>query len=180
MIDPEGGFRRIRDFFLSYLDTAFRIRDRELAGLLDVALPDHVGGAAHHVLGDRSHPLDRGPHRLGHGDVRHPQPGDLRDVHGQVAHPLEVAHHPQRRDDGAQVAGDRLLQREQHEGGVLDQLALAVDRGVAADDPLGDRGVTGQEGLRREPDRRLDVPAEVGEVDEDGVELFVDGGMAQV
>lgn len=30
MIDPIGGFERLREFFLSYLDTAFRIRDLDL------------------------------------------------------------------------------------------------------------------------------------------------------
>ena len=31
MIDPIGGFERLRDFFLTYLDTAYRIRDEDLA-----------------------------------------------------------------------------------------------------------------------------------------------------
>lgn len=31
MIDPVGGFERLRDFFLTYLDTAYRIRHPELA-----------------------------------------------------------------------------------------------------------------------------------------------------
>jgi Lhr-like helicase len=31
MIDPIGGYERLREFFISYLDTAFRIRDRRLA-----------------------------------------------------------------------------------------------------------------------------------------------------
>ncbi|MBK3396321.1 DEAD/DEAH box helicase [Methylobacterium ajmalii] len=31
MIDPIGGFERLRDFFLTYLDTAFRIRQTDLA-----------------------------------------------------------------------------------------------------------------------------------------------------
>jgi hypothetical protein len=31
MIDPIGGFERLREFFISYLDTAFRIRDDALA-----------------------------------------------------------------------------------------------------------------------------------------------------
>ena len=35
----------------------------------------------------------------GHGGLRVAQPGDLGDVPGQVAHPLEVGAHPQRGDD---------------------------------------------------------------------------------
>ncbi len=31
MLDPIGGYERIRDFYISYLDTAFRIRHEELA-----------------------------------------------------------------------------------------------------------------------------------------------------
>lgn len=31
MLDPIGGFLRIRNLFLDYLDTAFRIRDPEIA-----------------------------------------------------------------------------------------------------------------------------------------------------
>ena len=45
---------------------------------------------------------------LGHREVGHPEPGDLGDVHREVAHPLQLADHPQRGDDGPQVAGDRL------------------------------------------------------------------------
>ena len=59
---------------------------------------------------------------LGHREVGHPQPGDLGDVHRQVAHPLELADHPQRGDDRAQVAGDRLLERQDRERELLDPL----------------------------------------------------------
>src|SRR6516165_7712542 len=31
MIDPTGAFNRIRDFYISYLETAFYIRDRVIA-----------------------------------------------------------------------------------------------------------------------------------------------------
>ena len=52
-------------------------------------------------------------------------PGDLGDVHGVVAHALEVGDHAQRRDEHPQVAGDRLLAGQQVEGPRLD---LAVER----------------------------------------------------
>jgi hypothetical protein len=51
-------------------------------------------------------------------------------VDREVAHPLELAHHPQRGDQHPQVAGDRLLQREELEGTLLDPLAGGVDGGV--------------------------------------------------
>ncbi|CAM4180018.1 DEAD/DEAH box helicase [Roseateles saccharophilus] len=38
MLDPIGGFNRIREFWLSYLDTAFRIRDASLASARQVLL----------------------------------------------------------------------------------------------------------------------------------------------
>src|SRR6478735_4716954 len=31
MLDPVGGFERIRELYMSYLDTAFRVRRRDLA-----------------------------------------------------------------------------------------------------------------------------------------------------
>ena len=31
MLDPIGGFDRIRDFFISYVETSFRIADRKVA-----------------------------------------------------------------------------------------------------------------------------------------------------
>ena len=44
------------------------------------------------------------------------QPGDLGDVPGEVAHPLEVGAHPHDGDDDAQVGGDRLLAGQQVDG----------------------------------------------------------------
>lgn len=40
MIDPIGGFERLRNFFLTYLDTAYRIRDEDLAETRRVLLKD--------------------------------------------------------------------------------------------------------------------------------------------
>ena len=127
-----------------------------------------------HVLGDRGHPLDDRADVGGHGEVGHPEPGDLGDVDREVAHPLELADHPQRGDDGAQVAGDRLLQRQQQERRVLDPLAGPVDLDVRADHLLGDLGVAGEQRLGRKPDGDLDAAADGGEVVEDAVELFVE------
>ena len=105
----------------------------------------------------------------------HPQAGDLGDVHREVAHPLELADHPQRRHDDPQVAGDGLLERQQGEAVVLDPLGRLVDLGVGADDLLGLLGVAGQQRLGGQPHRLLDVAAHGGEVAEDGVELVMEG-----
>ncbi len=40
MIDPIGGFERLRNFFLTYLDTAYRIRDDDLAETRRILLRD--------------------------------------------------------------------------------------------------------------------------------------------
>ena len=54
-------------------------------------------------------------------------PGDLGDVLGQVAHPLEVGAHLQRGDDDAQVGGDRLLAGQQVDRPLLELVAQRVD-----------------------------------------------------
>ena len=122
------------------------------------------------------HPLHGRPDLVGHGEVGHPQPGDLGDVHRQVAHPLQLADHPQRRDDDPQVAGDRLLQGEQEERGVLDPLAGAGRSSASAlitcsaisASPVSSASVASADG-------GLDAAADAGQVVEDGVELFVEG-----
>ena len=100
----------------------------ELLGGGHVGVGDHVLDLADHHLGDRGHPRDRRDDLVGHGDVGDAQAGDLGDVHGEVAHPLELADHPQRRDQHPQVAGDGVLQREQLEAVLLELLAQVVDR----------------------------------------------------
>jgi hypothetical protein len=130
--------------------------------------------ALDHVLGDLGHPADGGPDLLGYGDVGHPEPGDLGHVHRQVAHPLELGHHPQRGHHDAEVAGDRRLEREQGERRVLDPLAGPVDLDVGADHPLGGLGVAAEQGGRGSGDGRLDLRADPGEVVEDRLELVVE------
>ena len=74
----------------------------------------------------------------------------------------------------AGVARDGLLQRQQLEGRLLDLLAGPVDLGVPGDHLLGHRGVSGQQGLGGAACRDLDLPADPGQVLEDGVELLVE------
>jgi hypothetical protein len=57
--------------------------------------------------------------------------------HGVVAHPLQVGHHPQRGDQHAQVAGDRLLARQQVEAPGLGVAVEAVHLLVVGDHRLG-------------------------------------------
>ena len=96
-------------------------------------------------------------------------------MHGQVAHPLQLADHAQRGDHRAQVARNRLLQREQQERRVLDALAGAVDVVVRADHLLGDRRVAAEQRLGRQADGGLDALADTGKVTEHPIELIVEG-----
>jgi hypothetical protein len=95
-------------------------------------------------------------------------------VHREVTHPLQLADHPQRGDDDPEVAGDRLLEREQGERCLLDPLAGGVDLGVGGDHALGHVGVTAQESLGGIPDGGLDLLADLGQVREDRVQLLME------
>ena len=105
----------------------------------------------------------------------HAQPGDLGDVHREVAHPLQLADHPQRGHHDPEVAGDRLLEGEQGERRLLDPLARPVDLVVGGDDLLGHLGVAVEQRLGGEADRGLDLAADLRQVLEDRVELVVEG-----
>ena len=151
------------------------VHELQLLGGLDVAIaddPDDAGTISSATVAIRS---IVGRASCGHGHLGDPQPGDLGDVHAQVAHPLELADHPQRRDDGAQVAGHGLLEGEQEERRVLDLLGRPVDLAVLGDDGLGNLGVAGQQGPARVVDGRADLCGDGRQVVEEGVELFVVG-----
>lgn len=143
----------------------------ELLGSGDVGLGDDVLDLGDHHLGDGGHPLDHRDHGGRHGDLGDAQPGDLGDVDGQVAHPLELADHPQRRDQHPQVAGDGVLQGEQLEAVLLELLAQRVDLGVAGDDLLGPLGVALEQRGRALGDRLADEAGHAHEVVADRVEL---------
>ena len=108
---------------------------------------------------------------VGHGDVGHAQPCDLRDVHREVTHPLELADHPQRGHEHPQVAGDRVLQREQLEAVLLQLLAQGVDLPVVGDDLLGPLGVALEQGGGSLGDGLTDQSGHRHELAADGIEL---------
>jgi hypothetical protein len=147
----------------------------ELRRHLDVAAGDDAARLGDDLLRGVAHLHDDAAQRRRDGRRGVAPTGDLRDVHGVVAHPLQVGHHPQRGDQHPQVAGDRLLARQQVEG---PRLGLAVQRVhglVVGDHRLGQLQVGVQQGGRR--------PAhggahQVGHLDQrggDGVELVVVG-----
>jgi hypothetical protein len=94
-------------------------------------------------------------------------------VHGQVAHPLQVGHHPQRRDQHPQVARHRLLGRHQLERAALDLVAERVEGLVAGDHALGRVGVGGQQRRGGTLHRLTDGLGHRHEVGHDAVELVV-------
>jgi hypothetical protein len=146
----------------------------ELDGRLDVAVDDDAAHPADHVLGGGGHLLHRRAQLLRHGHRGHPQARDLGDVDREVTHPLELADHAQRRDDDPQVAGDRLLERQQRERRVVDALAGGVDRLVVADHLLGGVHVAGHQRPGGLAYGDLDLSADLGEVGEDAVELVME------
>ncbi|OJU41724.1 MAG: hypothetical protein BGN97_08715 [Microbacterium sp. 69-10] len=104
---------------------------RQGAGDLDVQLA-HAAEGALQALRDRA--------------LREAQPGELRDVLGHVAHALQRCADAQRRDDDAQVAGDRLLAGEDLDGLLVECDGELIDLGVVGDDLLGQRDVALGEG----------------------------------
>ena len=104
--------------------------------------------AGEHALGERHVAADVGVERVAQHflrDERHARNvdelldrrmlqvagGRLGDVHGQVAHALEVAVDLDRRHDGAQVGRHRLLERQQLEAAVVDLDVELIDVAVA-------------------------------------------------
>ena len=79
----------------------------------------------------------------------------LRDVHGVVAHALEIARDLDRADDEAEIARHRLLEREQRDGERLDLHFERVELGVAGNDGVGLPRVAMQQCFHGEIDERL-------------------------
>ena len=101
------------------------------------------------------------------------QPGQLGDVPGEVAHPLQVGTHPQAGHDGAQVARDRPLAGQQLERPFVEVVPQVVDRRVGGDDALGQAEVGVEQGGGRSADGRADQSGHLDQLFADGVELFV-------
>ncbi len=102
-----------------------------------------------------------------------PAPRGLRDVQGEVAHPLDVAGTVDRRDHHAQVRGHRRLQREQAERLLLGRDAQVVDAGVVGDHLLGEVQVGLEQGAGRMRHRHRGLLAHVGERIGEAHELFL-------
>ena len=141
------------------------LRHRDVAGLQD------RGQLARDTHRARVHLLEevrqgRRDHRM-----RVPQSRDLGEVARQVAHALEARAHPQRRDDGAQVAGHRLLLGDEEHAPLVEVLLQGVDRAVGVDDPLGQRQVTREQRAPRLVDGDAHLAAHGGQVGAERSEL---------
>ena len=83
-----------------------------------------------------------------------PQPGDVGDMHGQRAHPLDIGADVQRADDLPQVAGHRLLQRQQPHRASSAARHLSAMWLMVGDDLFGKRQIGLQQGrVTRAPSR---------------------------
>ena len=98
----------------------------------------------------------------------------LRDVHGVIAHALEIARDLDRADDEAKVARHRLLQREERDGEPLDLDLERVDLGVALDDGVGLAGVAVQQRIHGQIDERFGALGHVEQPLLELIELFVE------
>lgn len=108
--------------------------------------------------------LDEGrAEALGHDLVGEAVARELRDVFGDVAHPLEGGADAEGGDDGAEVARDRSLTGEDVDRQLVEADRQLVDARVARDDLLGERDVGVVERLGRLLDRDLDESRDLDE-----------------
>ena len=166
-VDPEQTLRVVR----LILDALHHPPLNPLAGLVDdvvllthlagergVAFDDGVEALTNHLLRLRGHRADLGGKiiRAAPLKLRHP----LGDVLGEVAHPLQVVVDLQGGDDKPQVGRHGLVEGEDLQALLFHLHFHAVDVFVAGHHPLGQRGVTVDEGGDRLRDRLLHEGAE--------------------
>lgn len=145
----------------------------ELQRVVHVLADDDLARLGHQPLGELTHLQDRGVQVARHRRHREAQPGELGHMPGEVARPLQVRAHPQRRDDDPQVGRDRLLPGQQGDRPVL-QLALeVVDLLVRGDDALRDVQVGVEQRGGGPADRGADQPGHLDQPVTDRVELLV-------
>lgn len=62
----------------------------------------------------------------------------LADIDREISHALQVRINPERRNDGAQIDGNGLMQRDERKTSMVDVHVQLVDAGIAGND-LGDQ-----------------------------------------
>ena len=101
------------------------------------------------------------------------EPGQLGEVPGEIAHPLQRGAHPERAHDHAQVAGHRALQRKDVDGALVEAVLQEVDPGIGGNDVLGQVDVGAFEGCRGLLDGLTDQLRDFDELFTDLGELFL-------
>ncbi|MBI3636533.1 MAG: hypothetical protein HY216_10055 [Candidatus Rokubacteria bacterium] len=160
------------DLLVERVDLVVAPRDR--LGRGSVPRDERVERAAEHLAAERGHPRDV-DERLQEGRVAVAE-DDLRDPRAVVADPLELADDLQHRDDLAQVAGDRLLRRDEVDRTVLDREPQRVDLAVARDDGLRELAVEVRERAHAPLDGHVDEASEGAQVPLELREPAVEGG----
>ncbi|GAA2575277.1 hypothetical protein GCM10009862_13170 [Microbacterium binotii] len=140
----------------------------QLLGEVQVARAQQLGELAGHVDVDLAHLRESALETLRDGAVGEAHTGQLRDVLGDVAHPLERCADAQCRDDRAQVARDGLLPGEDIDRQLVELDRLVIDHGVVVDDLFGERDIARAERPRRLLDGLGD---ELGDLDEPDTDL---------
>ncbi|MEY9487820.1 hypothetical protein RKD26_003614 [Streptomyces calvus] len=127
----------------------------------------------HQALRQLAHLQDGGVQVLRDRARRVAQPGQLRHVLGEVAGPLQVGRHPQRRDHYAQVGRHRLLAGQQGDGAGLQVVLELVDLLVGLDHALRQLQIGVEDGGRGAPDRRPDQPGHLHQTVADRIQFLV-------
>jgi hypothetical protein len=136
----------------------------KLGGVLGIAGDQGLFRALAHGKGNLRHIGEASPDFLGEQLPRRCPPGDLGDMHGQRVHPLRVGGDLDGAEDLTQVAGHRLLQRQQIERGLFGLRAHRDHLLVAADHFVGGVGVSLQESPRRALHRSSGMAAHLSEL----------------
>ena len=133
-------------------------------GLLRIAGEQHLLGAVAQFNCDPAHFGEIAVDLFGQRMLGMAAPGDLGDVQRQGAHPVDVGDDLDRSDDRPQIAGDRRLQGEKHERGLLGARTHRGDLLVVGDDLFGQHEIGLQQGLGCALHRGARQPAHVPEL----------------
>ncbi len=130
-----------------------------------------VQGVAQHRLRDLGHPRD--VDEFLHRRVHRIALGGFRDVHRQVAHPLEIGVDLDRGHDGPEVRRHRLVQRQQLQHAVVDLDVELVDRFVAGQDRFDEAEVALGQALNGMAHAFLGQPAHFEQAGPEHFEFFL-------
>ena len=147
------------------------VAEADLAAGRGVAADEGLERVRQHLAREPGHLDDL---RLGRDRPGLRQPlGRLRDVHRVIADPLQIVRDLERGEEHAEVAGHRLLERQEVGAHLLDLHLHRVDDPVALDHAAGPLGVPLEQRLDRKAERRLRLARHGEQADLDVAELVV-------